>query len=298
MIKRLKYHEIDFEKYRKCLENSEQYKYSAAKIFLDITSQKQWELLIMNDYEAVMPVPFVIKFGIKVVLHPRLCQQLGVFSNKDDKKVNDLFLKFLIKNYNVFYYAFNDKNNFTENLQKRNNYLIFPNSYENVRKKYSPKRKRKLRISEEIKDVYSIEEIDFEASLNFMKNNMIGHKTIDDKRKYIEIFQNLYNKNLIKFSAFKVNNEIYNLIALYVENKTVVLLGTFNKKETIKFSGASILIDKEIENFIPSKIFDFEGSDIPNIKEFFRGFRPTEAPYSYISKSKKQLILDLLRFRK
>ena len=57
MIKRLQYHEIDFEKYTQCLENSQQRKYSATKDFLDITSNKQWELLVYNNYEAVMPVP-------------------------------------------------------------------------------------------------------------------------------------------------------------------------------------------------------------------------------------------------
>ncbi|MBU3049861.1 hypothetical protein KNV96_17100, partial [Chryseobacterium indologenes] len=84
MIKRLKYHEIDFVKYSQCLENSEQRKYTATKDFLDITSKKQWEVLVYNDYEAVMPVPFIRKYGVKIVHNPKLCQQLGVFSKKDD----------------------------------------------------------------------------------------------------------------------------------------------------------------------------------------------------------------------
>jgi hypothetical protein len=49
MIQRLKYNEIDFEKYTQCLENSEQRKYSASKVFLDVTSKNRWELLVYND---------------------------------------------------------------------------------------------------------------------------------------------------------------------------------------------------------------------------------------------------------
>ena len=56
MIKRLKYNEIDFAKYSKCIENACQRKYSATKDFLDITAGKNWELLVYNNYEAVMPV--------------------------------------------------------------------------------------------------------------------------------------------------------------------------------------------------------------------------------------------------
>jgi len=79
MIRRVKYNEIDFEKFTTCLENSEQRKYSATKKFLDITSDQQWELLVFDDYQAVMPIPFITKFGVKLVVNPRLCQQLGIF---------------------------------------------------------------------------------------------------------------------------------------------------------------------------------------------------------------------------
>ena len=97
MIRRLKYHEIDFEKYTECLEGSEQRKYSATKDFLDITSGKQWELLVYNDYEAIMPIPFVKKFAHKLVVNPKLCQQLGVFSKEDRLEINDLFFSFFEK---------------------------------------------------------------------------------------------------------------------------------------------------------------------------------------------------------
>jgi hypothetical protein len=56
MIRRLKYNEIDFEKYSKCLENSAQKNWYARKEVLDQLSGN-WHILVYNDYEAVMPVP-------------------------------------------------------------------------------------------------------------------------------------------------------------------------------------------------------------------------------------------------
>ena len=61
MIKRLKYEEVDWQKYQNCLENSEQRIYSAENKFLDITSKHNWELLVYGDYEAMMPIPFIKK---------------------------------------------------------------------------------------------------------------------------------------------------------------------------------------------------------------------------------------------
>jgi len=79
MIRRLKYHEIDFNKYSSCLENSFQRKYSAARLFLDITSDKKWELLVYKDYEAVMPVPYVFKLGKKIVHNQMMLKSMKLF---------------------------------------------------------------------------------------------------------------------------------------------------------------------------------------------------------------------------
>ena len=57
MIKRLKYEEVDWQKYQNCLEQSEQYIFFAdKKIFRPLLHQK-WEILVDNDYETVMPIP-------------------------------------------------------------------------------------------------------------------------------------------------------------------------------------------------------------------------------------------------
>lgn len=297
MIRRLKYNEIDFEKYRECLENSEQRKYSATKDFLDITSGKQWELLIYNDYEAVMPVPFVKKFGYKLVINPKLCQQLGVFSNKDSLTINDLFLTFFENNYNIWYYAFNAKNNFSKQLNQRQNFLIYPNDYENVRQKYSPKRKRKLRLDEEILQNSEVKDVTISKALEFISENLIGAKNEKDKNKFLDLFADFEKAKHLKLTAFFYHNSIINLIAVYTDDKTLALLGTFNDRENIKLSGSSVIIDHLISENIQNKIFDFEGSDVPAIEEFFRGFRPELEIYPAILNSKKEILKKALSFK-
>ncbi|MCU7616477.1 hypothetical protein NZ698_04645 [Chryseobacterium sp. PBS4-4] len=294
MIRRLKYHEIDFEKYANCLENSAQRKYSAAKDFLDITSDKQWELLIYNDYEAVMPIPFVIKFRLKIVHNPMLCQQLGIFSEKDSVEINEKFLYYLEKNYLIRIYPFNDVNCFKSDLKKKKNYIIYPDSYEVIYSKYSPKRKRKLRSEPEILNDSEVKIISYNDAQEFIQSHLLGAEKEGDTVRFINIFKEFSRSGLVFFYAYHYQNKITNVIAIYSDEKTNALLGTFNDKNYVKISGASILIDQVIKENIEKKIFDFEGSELPNVEEFFRGFRPELKPFPIIESSKKDLLFKLL----
>ncbi len=297
MIKRLKYHEIDFEKYAQCLENSAQRKYSATKQFLDISSEKKWELLVYKDYEAVMPVPYVFKSKIKIVHNPMLCQQLGIFSREDNVEINERFLSFLEKNYLIRIYTFNEFNHFKTSLKSKKNFLILPDNYETVYFKYSPKRKRKLRLDEEVVKNSDIKNISFSQAESFIKENFLGANKEEDVDSFISIFKNMFEANCLNFSAFYLNQRIINIIVTYFDDFTVALLGTFNDKESVKVAGSSVLIDKCIEENISTKIFDFEGSELPNVEEFFRGFRPELRPYHLIEYSKKDIIKKLLSLK-
>lgn len=290
MIRRLRYNEIDFVKYSRCLENSEQKKYSATNDFLDTTSEKQWEILVYNDYEAVMPVPFVKKYGIKIVHNPKLCQQLGVFSPKDDIQLNEAFLHFLEKNYLIRAYPLNDCNQLQTKLRLKKNFLLYPDSYEKVYARYSPKRKRKLRLDDEVVKNSEIKTISYEEAKLFIENNMIGLSKENDLPDFMRIFEASYHLNYLKFSAFFYHHKIINIIATYSDCNMVALLGTFNDKDYVKISGASVLIDTVIRETIETHIFDFEGGELPNIEEFFRGFRPELKPYAIIENSKKDLL--------
>lgn len=296
MIRRLQYKEIDFKRYAECLEKSEQRKYSATGAFLDVTSNKHWELLVYNDYEAVMPVPYVKKYGFKIVHNPMLCQQLGIFSEKDDAEINQIFLEFLQKNYLIRVYKFNDANQFQSSLPQKKNFLIFPDSYEKVSAKYSPKRKRKLRLDEDVIKNSEVKTISFSEAKDFIKANILGADKDDDIEGFINIFEKFYQLKTLEFLAFYYQNTIINLIVTYNDSRTVALLGTFNDKEYVKISGASVLIDRTIKENIKTKIFDFEGGELPNIEEFFRGFRPELKPYAVLENSMKILAQNFIRF--
>ncbi|WP_137903995.1 hypothetical protein [Chryseobacterium sp. 2VB] len=293
MIRRLKYHEIDFVKYTQCLENSEQRKYSATKHFLDTTSTMPWEILVYKDYQAVMPVPFVRKYGIKIVHNPKLCQQLGVFSVKDDVDLNEAFLEYLEKNYMIRAYPFNDVNQLRTKIRIKKNFLLYPDAYEKVYTRYSPQRKRKLRLDEAVLKESEIKTITYDKAKAFIEANTIGLSKENDLGEFMRIFESFHHLGYLKFTAFYYQHKIINVIATYTDCDMVALLGNFNDKNYVRLSGASVLIDHVIKENIETHIFDFEGGELPNIEEFFRGFRPELRPYGIIENSKKNLFKKL-----
>lgn len=295
MIKKIKYQDLDLDQYIRCLDTSDQKKSYAYPHYLDVVCGNNWDVLVYNDYEAVMPVPFVIKLGVKFVIMPKLTQQLGVYSMEDKTEINDLFLSFLQKEYAIWYYAFNDVNRFSQALKSRKNFLIHQGDYELIRQKYSPKRKRKLRLDPDVlQDSERKLVTDFSQIDVFMRDNYAGVEG-KDLDGFIKIFKAFFDDNYLKVYGFKYQNQWVNMIALYEDDLNAILLGTFNKKEFVKLSGACVLIDDAIRDNVAMRIFDFEGSELSNVEEFFRGFRPELKPYHCIDNTRKQAVVQALK---
>ncbi|WP_228407886.1 hypothetical protein [Chryseobacterium sp. OV279] len=278
------------------MENSIQRKYSASQTFLDITADKKWDLLVYNDYEAVMPVPFIYKNGIKIVHNPLMCQQLGVFSVKDNPKINEKFLSFLQKNYLIRVYYFNENNSFETKLNSKKNFILYSDDYSNVFAKYSPKRKRKLRLNDEVIENSDIKEVSYQEAKDFIEQHVIGLDKEHDSIELLKSLEAFYSLKHLKFLAFYYHQQITNMIATYSDYDTIALLGNFNNRKYIKIAGASVLIDYLIKENIANYNFDFEGGNLPSIEEFFRGFRPELRPYAVIENSKETLIKKYASF--
>ncbi len=276
MIRRLKYHKIDFDKYTACLENSEQKNWYARKEVLDQLSGN-WHILVDGDYEAVMPVHIRKKMGINFVHMPLFCQQLGVFSKSDNTETNKTFLNFLRKKYKVFFYSFNDHNKFHEPLEKRKNYIVPVSDYPLLRrKKYFKGRKSTVKMAQHL--IYR--EIDFNSeSLDFIKNNFKGLKEVEWLETYL-VF--LSDNNHLKLCGTFSSDILINLALVIIEDKQFSLLGLVNHEEYKHENGSSFLIDKILQHYIGEKSFNFMGSNIRGIEVFFKSFGAELHEYSFI----------------
>ena len=83
-IKYLKHNQIDKQKWDSAIENAENGLVYALSWYLDIVSPN-WDALVVGDYEQVMPVTHKRKYGIKYLIQPPFCQQLGFFSQSKNE---------------------------------------------------------------------------------------------------------------------------------------------------------------------------------------------------------------------
>ncbi|GGG65055.1 hypothetical protein [Epilithonimonas arachidiradicis] len=291
MIKRLSYQEIDFEKYNQCVENSIQKNFYCDKETLDFLC-KNWELLVYNDYEAVMPIPFTKKLVFKVVDMPLFCQQLGVFSKENNTVINQKFLEYLNTNYNVINYQFNHENRF-ESLTTKKNYIIPVQEYAFLRrKKYFKGRKSTVKTAQylEFKEVFISDEI-----LEFTCDNFKGLEKQSDLDFFIKYLFFLKKSNKLKMFGSYFENQLTNITILTADSKSFSLLGLINNEALKEHNGASFLIDRILQENIENKSFNFMGGSIRGIEVFFKSFGSELQEYQVIQNSKKDIILNCLK---
>ena len=291
MIERIKYQDINFEKYNNCIENSVQKNFYCEKETLDFLS-KNWELLVYGDYEAVMPIPFVKKTFFKVVLMPLFCQQLGIFG-KSNELINEKFLKFLKTNYNVINYSFNFHNDFETELTAKKNFFLPVQEYAFLRrKKYFKGRKSTVKTAQylEFREVFAQKDI-----LEFIKNNFKGLEKESDMDFFIQYLFFLEKSHKLKLFGSYYEENLTNVAVLIDNENYFSLLGLLNNEELKSHNGASFLVDRILDLNIEIKAFNFMGGSIRGIEVFFKSFGSDLQEYHVIQNSKKDLIKNWLK---
>ncbi|MDR2235783.1 MAG: hypothetical protein LBE92_06640 [Chryseobacterium sp.] len=279
MIRRVKYNEIDFAKYTKCLENSLQKNWYAQKEVLDQLSGN-WHILVYGDYEAVMPVHLDRKLGVRFVNMPLFCQQLGIFSKEENPKINDQFQHFLNKKYLLFLYCFNQYNAFSAETGKRKNYIIPVSDYVILRrKKYFKGRKSTAKAAQHL----HYKEIELnEQSLLFFKGNLKGLSKESDWLKLKNYLFFLSENSSLKLCGAYFNDILISLAVLVSDKEQFSLLSLVNDEDYKNENGASFVIDRILELYIHEKSFNFMGSNIRGIQVFFKSFGAELHEYAFL----------------
>lgn len=286
MIKRLKYGEIDFEKYGKCVNNALQTNFYAKKEILDFLCKK-WELLIYGDYDFVMPIPISNKYGFNIVLQPLFCQQLGIYSLTKDRDIEQEFLSYFKKNYTIYHYAFNCDNDFEPELSFKNNYIIQRTDYSVLKKKYFKGRKSAVKSAQNI----LVEDLILnDETMSFIKKYALGLSKPSDMEFFLKYLSFLSKKNYLRLFGAISENKLINLAIVIEDENSLYLLGLINDPDHIKNGGSSLLVDHILQKSIALKDFSFMGSSIRGIEVFFKSFGSELRAFPVINHNKKQML--------
>jgi len=291
MIRYIRRKEIDIAKYDACIETAINARIYAYSWYLDIVADN-WDALVLDDYKAVMPLPFLrLKkmLFFKRIAQPNFCQQLGVFSvNNLSEIVNEFMIQFSALNFKNYsfnsFYKFNNNSFDCKVIEKVNYELGLVKSYQEIQKKYSKNLKRNLKKAYEIELVIS-SEITISQFLSMKENN---------KKHKIRGFQYKRMKCLME-ELIQLN--LGSIYGVYFENKLIASAFFVEEKHRIthlfsattyigkKNGGIPYLFDTTIKNnATKDMVFDFEGSMIPNVARFFKSFGAQKINYYSLEK--------------
>jgi hypothetical protein len=283
---------IDYDRWDTCISQSDNHLTYAYSWYLDIVSP-DWEALISEDYEYIMPLPVKSRYGIPYLVQPVLTQQLGIFSRK---AINETIVEEFIKQIPYFSYELNlNENNFNPKA------LIFPNFILNLNQPY-----------DELKSGYSKNtrrNVDKAARLKLSIHNGLSVETfllfyfsvekhfLSPKQPVLEklILKGIDKEALSLMGVFSPDNIlIAGLCMLETANRITYLLPV-SSPEGKDSSAMFLLIDELIRNKAGNeKILDFEGSRIEGVARLYRGFGAKYHPYYILKKFRPSFLIGKL----
>jgi hypothetical protein len=278
-------HEIDPVKWDQRISSASNKLIYGYSWYLDEMAD-QWGALILNDYEAVMPLPWRRKWGFSYIYTPHFCNPLGIFSNLADLSVheflNQIPRRFRLWDLNVF--LGDEKPSGDYKFIKRQNHILdlspgYDSLFKNFRNSY-----RQI-INKTDGGAFSVQ-------MNIPVEEVIAAAKKD--RKSAALSDNDYGK-LKKLCHQVAVQAAAETIGVYGNDGTLMASGLFFIKDKRIYyvlagndpggrsvAGSHHIINAVIKKYAGSNILlDFEGSDIPGIAFFFEGFGAAKENYYY-----------------
>jgi GNAT acetyltransferase-like protein len=271
---------IDKQKWDDCIKNSSNPLIYATSVYLDYMAEN-WDGFIADDYSLVMPVPWRKKYGIKYCYTVPFVQQLGVFGKNFKQEDVDLFIKRLQETFRYGDYACNYLNQ-TKTAKQSNNYILLLSSkYEVLKQFYLLHLEKNLHKAKKFPLQY--EEGEIEEVIELFKEiyaNRIKNITSQDYKNFYAICKIKQQENNIVVRKVTNNNQLLASVLLMKDERRYYNLMMCATEIARQQSAGAFLYNELIKEFSHSgMMIDFEGSDIPGIEFFYKGFGAVNQPY-------------------
>ena len=304
-IKYYKSHEIDFIKWDTCIEKSDNGLIYAYSFYLDIMAGK-WDALVLNDYEAVMPLTWNRKFCFYYLYQPYFIRALGVFGKKMTASTVHDFLNAVPKKFRYWNIDLNEKNPMhVENtsdqrvITRANYHLNLDKSYEEIYSGY--KKSCQQRIKKAGRHEVGIFRDGCPADVvNFYRNNYESrHPEISSEvySKLTDATTKCFEKGQAKIYLAKLPDGEITAAKMVLVDKNFVYSLIGGSSATGKQTASYYLItDATIKDHAGSgRIFRFEGSLIPGIASFSTQFGADLCSYLHLSRNKLPFPANLFK---
>ncbi len=303
MVSYLKHEAIDKLKWNHCIAHAANGLIYASSLYLDIMAD-HWDAVIVNDYEAVMPLVWRKKYFTRYLYQPPFTQQLGVFfTNPLSSETYAAIENEITGHFNFAEIFLNHGNNncFEPRRCKEHiNFVLNINQpYDNIHESYLP---------------------GFTKSLRRVTKNNFEYKKSDNIDEVITLYQQLYGSRVTHltgkdFTAFKKlcsalqqqdqlvireavdgNGALLATVLLFKDEKrlynVISCVTDDGKRKEVNY----FLYDSIIHEFCSSGLLlDLEGSDIKGVADFYMKMNPVNQPYSFYRFNHLHPLMRLLK---
>jgi hypothetical protein len=286
MIHLIKQNDLDSEKWDACVKQDSTGHFYGYHWYLDMLAPR-WDALVYGDYEWVMPLVYDRKFKIIPYLYrPFGVQQLGIFGAKPTN--SDLVKSFLDAIPTTYLHIdiyLNSTNRIdAPGITFRRTYEIdLTASYERIHSEYNSQRKRDLKKAEK-------------AGLTILENDspdVLVRLFHDNKANDIKNFTSWHFDRIRQIMYAMIYRKMGQVVSVYDAHNAVCASGflvSTSQRSVFLFSGQDDYgrnhgaMTKLIDHFLlygsmRGGVFDFEGSDIPGLEEFYKSFGGKQVEY-------------------
>lgn len=276
-IRYLQRSEIDIVRWDNCLHKSENSRIYAYSFYLDAMASN-WDGLVLDDYAAIMPLPWRKKWGIYYLYQPFLTAQLGVFGKELNKEIVDAFLQCIPAKFKLLEFPLNTGNLLRQsatNFILRKNYILSLNDLvdtlvlqykEQTKRNIKKAKKQGIRIHKNIP-------VDDVVQLT-KQHGFINKRDVPFLNHFKDLYLSLERQHRAEtYGVYSKENMLVASAAfLFTHNRAYYLL-VANTPEGRATGASHFLIHSFIKDHAGTPLtLDFEGSDVESIAFFYSGF--------------------------
>lgn len=290
-IRYLRRREIDIRRWDDCILNAVSPLIYGRSFYLDEMAAGNWDALVLDDYEAVMPLTWRSKAGIRYLYQPAFTQQTGIFSAQPaPASVVETFLAGLARHFR-FAEIFLNYSNAHSGLSPRANFVLSLDApYEQLAGQYKKDLIRNLKLSSRSPLTYT-KDFDLQTALLDFRREYASHLPSikeDDYRHFetLSIFLKAQGQLLTRAVLDERQRPLCSAVFLRDTRRFYLIHST-----TLPAGRASeanhFLFDQFIREWAGSSmILDFEGSDHPGIAHFYSNFGGIDQPYFFYRRNR------------
>jgi hypothetical protein len=304
-IRYLNNNEINYYRWDRCIKNSFNSLIYGYSWYLNAVCQ-DWSALVEGDYESVMPLPLISRFGLRGIKTPYFVNQLGIFSSKliSSEKVKE-FLKAIPSKIIFIDLCINKFNKIgwkgTTAIQKSHYELDLIKSYPKISKGYNGQLKEKLAQARKfkltvLKGIAPNQLIEMKLNLKKSAVKKTGESQLRLLKSLISTSFRYHFGEL--FGVYDAFNTLCCAAFFVWSESRAILLFSVTSPEGIKENAFHFLIDHFIQvNSSRFITLTFDYSEINEYTEIYKQFGAIKSDYQNIIKNRLPFLSGIVKNR-